>query len=420
MASIGELTATVRADISGYVGPMRQVAATNAQVAQSVGEVGKSAQVFRKVQHVAVLLSAETAGLGAHVGQLVNKFGMLAGSGGIMLVVAGVIAALGLAFRKLTEDTKKHDEAIDGLVDSYKDATGAVVRLRLEEARLEMQRVERGKLTITGATSMAGIIMPTLGRTSSVADQTRAITALQQAQREYTQWLTDRHAPAEKAAAKAEKERLEGLRALGREMTQNLDLFGGPLLERNILNVQKQILQQQQLKQSLEETAEAQRQALLAGLGKAGLGDIKDRAIADQEGMIQSSQGAADAVAEAFVGQFRNHQQDFAATITSVLKSAIQEAIGKLIVQNVFAALFGLITGGASKGASGTGGWVSNLFGAPSASSAMGGPATVVVPLSAMPRALTPIEQSRDAQWQYVLTETNRALQGNNVRLATR
>lgn len=339
-----------------------------------------------------------------------------------MIAVAGAIAVAATAFRKLTADTVKHTETIDDLVRAYDEATGAVVRLNLEEARAEAARVNRGKLRIIGTTNVGGVPVPMLGRISTTEELTDATKALDAAQRAYDDWWNSHHKPNTKGAIALERERTDGLRAMGRELSQNLDLFGGGFLEQNLLRLQKQLMLQRQVKAEIEATAEAQRNALRAGLDKAGMGDVKDRALGDREAMVAASQNAADSIAGAFVNQFRDRQQDFAQVITQVLRNAIQEAIAKLIVQNLFRALFSAVTGGAGGkgGGSGTGGFISNIFGAPSASSAMGSPTTVVVPLSSMPRALTPIEQSRDAMWQSVYTETARALQGNNVRLAVR
>lgn len=396
MASIGEITATVRADISGYVGPMKQVAATNTQVATTVQGTGRA---LNRVGQTAILVAGQMGGFGGQVGSLASRLALLAGGGGIMFAVGAALAAVGYAFKRATEDTVKHKEAIEGLTSAYQEATGEMLRNAKEAALIEMATANRGRLRATGTTTtIGGVPVPMVGRFSTSEEMQTATENLAQATRALDEWLTNRHAPALRAAAaaadeaaKAHEAFFDALKAGKSKSETNLTGKGGVM--------------------GLSE------EAMKAGKSN----DMKDILLGNQGEAIQGAQDAANSIARAFMGAFADSEGTIMERVAGVLKRALMAAIEKIIAQEIFSSFLALITGGASKGVEVAIPIIGGMLGlgnAPAMQPAMSG--GITVDLSNLPRPLSPVEYARDAMHMAVWVETSRQAQANGVNLRPR
>lgn len=406
MASIGELTATVRADISGYTGPMQQVVATNQQVTKSV--VG-SRVALNRIGQTAILVANQTAGFGGQIGSLAARLSMLAGGGGIMFAVGAAIAGIGAAFKKATEETRAQEAAIDDLKTSYDEMYGAAIRLRLEQARDAVARLREGKVVTELRTTGRGQVSPETKRVIDTEALNVALQALNAAERAYADHLQNLLTPAQKAAAQAAREFADALKNASKIDTD-------ANTNKKVSALTKEAQAWRQLKADIVAAQEAERERaneLPEDLTKAKAGDVKQGLLS--ENTLQGARDAANGVAAAFTQAFTDNENTIMERVSGVLRRAMMEAVQRVLAQKIFEGILTGITGG-------KGGVVSDIVGGflgapPSMASAGGG---IIVPLDNLPPPLSPVEYARDNLHMAVWVATERQARANGVSLRVR
>lgn len=494
MASIGELTATVRADISGYVAPMQKVAASTQSVAQQLaaaeGRVTQLAAAWSALQKKpmgaeferataevarlraqlaattpaverlatrqaqAVPLFAQTAtttreaaqglatmrgsvaslassmaGIPGPLGSIASKFLMFGVGGTVTVAVLAGVAAIAAIFRTANEEASKQADTIQSLSDAYEELSGSAHRARLAMAQQAVQAANANtRLGITTTRNARGIPIPGIGQVRDMEAVARANRALLEAQRALTEFEENRARPAVEASTKAEKERLAGLRELGRSLSGITNLLGVDLFRPAVESAAKWVTMQRQLKEEIRATTRAQEELNRAVAAKGILGvkgdqSVKEAITGSQSESVEAMRGAANGLAQAFMSAFSDNEKSLMERIASVLKNAILNAIEKVLAQKLFEAFLGAATGGAGKGVADIGGGIIKSFlGTPSIPTpAMAGSGnTIVVPLDGLPAPLGPIEMARDAMHTALWIETARQAQMNGVNLSPR
>lgn len=412
MASIGELTATVRADVSGFVGPMQQVVTTTQrtasqvqsiiqptqQLGQSLGQTATAGKLFGvslgSLRGSLASLVSGLAGVPGPLGNIASKFAMFGAGGGVTVAVLAGITALVAGWRSLTQETRDQEAAVDDLVASYNEMFGATVRLRREQALQAVEDAKRGRLQILpGTTGPFG--MPLVTRLQDTQELIRAQQALQAAERAYAEHNRKVMEPGLRAAADAANAYAAALDATEQAVKNAKD--------KSPTNT----------RQKVEEVAE--------------IFDLRKPKGGDKTGTEQAVQGARDAaqaMSQAFMAAFTESKEAIGDRIASVLRSAIQGAIQRLIEEKLFDALLkafspdkGIVSGGILPNIPIIGGILGGLGLAPPMPAAGG---TIIVPLDALPPALSPVEVARDVQHQTLWMETARVAEANGFRLVPR
>lgn len=430
MASIGELTATVRADISGFVGPMQQVARTTQQTEQTVKRVSPGLNAMRA--SLSSVASA-AAGIPGPVGNLAGRLLMFGAGGAVTIAVTAGLALLATAWRKWRESVVREGEMAaaawdrilkrmrdsDKYIELVEEREAAILKLRdaekaLRDAQTPQEVTGTGGETLTlprpSAAAIAALELARGDANRALEDVRNRIRALQQEQR---------NARGETAVALAEEtNQLHGILGLNTQLDA--------ILSSQLNTIQKQLAETRMQKAAVEEVAAAQRAIREAVQAKAmdnlkGDTSLKDSVREQQTEAVEAMRGVSEAMARGFVDAFRDNQKNLTAGIASALIAAAKEAMVQFLASKVFGGFLSAIFGG------GKGGVpilkdipvVGEIFSAPSAASGVGGGA-ISVDLSNLPKALSPIEYARDDMWRSIWVETARQAQMNGVNLQPR
>lgn len=454
MASIGELTATVRADISGYVGPMRQVAATNQQVAASVASAGRPVQflgqsltattgsaqtlslAMERVEHVAVLVGAETAGLGGHFGRLAAQLSALSGAGGILALAAAGFVAIYEAMKSGSDAAEEQKRTLQDLAKAYDDFTGATAQANVAAAQAAVTAANTN--THLGITSTFhdfgrfGFTTPGIGQVRDMQAVADANKQLLGAQKALDDWTAQHSAPTEQHRQTLLRASADAARALARAMEElkakaqesehsDAKKFEAITKEGRAWEELKRQIVAATLAQDANNAANREAAKLLQGV--KGDTSLKDAVKQAGSGSRELAQAAAQGFASAFGNALRGQSQDILGSIFTVLRDAILGAIEKLVEQKIFDALIRAMSPDKSAGSSASGivgdvGGIITAFGAPSIPKAgtLAGGGTVMVSGASIPPALSPVQHARDQQWQALLIESNRVAEANGAR----
>lgn len=463
MASIGELTATVRADISGYVGPMKQVTATNQQVAASVtstvapivnvGErmtetAGQGAQwghVMEHVQRVATLLGVEASGLGLHFGRLAASIGPMIGQAGVFALAAVGIGLVAKAFENLqarAEAAKKPLEDAqkvihDILTTSESPGREAQATLgrelgrqikQLNQLREQLQHPAGGTGPGRGLSEDdLRKFYPEYRRLAESVENLRSESNSLNLVLNVQEAAANRTATAHHALSNASREAAARARELAQAM-QDIKTKGQEAVEHSSDKkpelLTKEAAAWDHLKDSILATQAAEERRLVTSTREQGIkaaSAVKDVAKDASESLNGVAKSAAEAVSHGFISAFKDGKKDLMTAIADTLRDAILAAIGKLIEEKVFDALLKAFSPNKGIGSTLLGNIpvIGQLFAPPAPQGSLSGSATIVVPTSQMPPALSPVQHARDAQWQYLFGETARVAQANGVRLVT-
>lgn len=437
---------------------------------------GQMAQGLNKIRGPLTSVATGLAGLPGPVGNLASKLLGFAVGGGVTVAVTAGLAAVALAFTKLREkavaESKRVEESVAGLVQSYQERTGAVVRRGVEDARDQLAQAQRELEAAQRGTTVAAsrgsarptqtIVDPAAVRAAE-AEVVRLSQALDEANRQLTEFNTPH---AERAEALAAQMRTlaeqtfaanEAFEVLQRNVAAT-GLGGGATLvtPEMLARVQESLAAMQEQTDLIREQvglSDAQVEALVREsnqrLVNLGLLDdaremqkrmdsakadtsVKDQ-IADSARQAQeAAQSAGESIARAIGQGFQGEGKNLQERIFNVLAQALREAMTRLLAAKITEGLLALLTGGASKTSVGAEilghiPVIGSFFGSPTAptmpSVAMPSPqgnATIVVPFDAIPPALSPVEHARDVQWQTLFMETARVSEANGFRLAVR
>ena len=548
MASIGEVTATLKADIGQYVGPMQQAAQATAQIQQSVENASKAliaegaagtvagkglanagvgvqalgqqlaaaegrvtqlqagfaalgiqaqgrefaratAEVARLKAELAATgnaapnlgpqlevplkkipaaatnaaatlthlrgsltaIASSVAGVPGPVGNLASKLLMFGVGGAVTVGVTAGLAVLGLAFSKFKERAEEirkpledaHQTIHDIMTDVVSEGRAAEAVLNkqigdLRRQRAEMRRELSGRFSVSDPANIPEAALR--GVSTAYAELSDQIANLEGEAKNLNTTLRSQegleHATtATNNLTQAEQGRLAGLRDMGRELSANLDLFGGGFLLATIERTQKQLEVQRQLKAELAATAATQQAMREAETEKQVTttkadASIKDSVRAGQEEALNATRDVASAMARAFTSSFGDQQQSITDRVAASLGSALRAALEKVLAEKIFAGFLNALFGGLFGG----GGFLGGLFGggksadvsAKFSAPTLAMPAlesagnVIVVPLQNLPAPRSPVEMARDQMHQAVWVETARVAIQNGVNLQPR
>lgn len=462
IAPAGREFARATAEVERLRAALAQVApiaakVQQAQVAPVIARIGTvSAQVSPKLTQLRGTLTslASTAvGIPGPLGNLASKLLLFGTGGGVTIAVAAGLAVIATAFTKLREkavaESKATEDAVDGLVQRYREATGAILRENKERAQgaLEAARAleataQRGTAVFNrGTGGVDRLIDPT-----QVARAAEEVRRLEIALRQANDELAEFHKPKTDSVAESAERAQQAFRS-SLQATLNINTGLDGILTDQLVNLQKQLVVMRQQKDERaamaveDEKFLEEMKALTEGFknpteemlkqqeGMKGDSSLKDAAKSQQEDAVNAMRGVADAMSRGFADAFTDNQKNLADRIGSALIAAAKEAMVQLLASKVFGGVIEAIFGG-GKGGGGLGGIIEdipvigNLFSAPSLpapeSVSMGMGATIVVPLDGLPRALSPVEYARDDMWRSIWVETARQAQMNGVNLQPR
>lgn len=489
--------ARLRAQLQATAPELAKVQRAETQVTPALMAVGNAAtsshHAFGQLRGSLTAITASIAGVPGPVGNLASKLLMFGVGGPVTIAVTAGLAAAAFAFTKFRENAVKESEearqAIDGLVEAYRNRTGEITRLNKEQAQNALTAAQARLRSLEQTTLAPSVVQQRMGDTTrkiadpeAVARTTAEIQRLQIAVREANDALTEFNAPkveGQKKAAEAARATTAALQnelVVARMVAQGMeaarargdrDIFG---VQSHDLDVAQQILRATQERARAHQQvvavsaqnltlSEAETAALVAGtnalLQRRGIlstpltpkeiDQLKEHAGEDpnhqgkqlkqsiedaQQQGVEAMRGVANAISRAFMDTFSDNQQSMMERIVNVLSAALQEAVERLIAQQLFAGLVDLFSPAKGLGGGGVGDIVGQLpligglFGAPSlpemAPATMTSGATIVVPLDQLPRPLSPIEMARDQMHQAVWIETARQAQSNGVNLVPR
>lgn len=148
---------------------------------QKVGaSAGAAAPKLSQLRGTITSVASSLVGVPGPLGNLASKLLMFGVGGGVTVAATAGLAAVALAFTKLrekaTEESDKTKTVVDGLVDRYREATGAIAREnrertqnQLDAARKELERLSRTTLAPSVIQRRAGVTTPQIADPAALA-----------------------------------------------------------------------------------------------------------------------------------------------------------------------------------------------------------------------------------------------------------
>lgn len=484
MASLGDLTATLRANTAQFTGPMQDAVAQMRALGIEAGKATGAERAFLVAQQQAISAGLKKEGLVIINGQLVASETALAeatertsaamgggavGVGRIERSIAslisrsvglptqfgsisaslarmsagivgslGIIAAIGLltiAFSalidKMREGAKQAEETrkrLQGVVDvatlkqEYDDANQAATDLAAAQSKLD-DAIAHKRRTVGPSIAAQPFTSDFFNRPAGQVSQADLADPLIHAANQAVIDAQARYDAAQKLLAQARAQRNKNL---GGDNT----VVPPPAPE----EPKAPSINTQGFKRYYELRADAERQA-----NDDAFQALQDSFRQQDAFFQQQGQTLAKSLSSGFVNG------NLATSLLNGLKSIFVSVLEKLLEDGVIKGLvkrleemFNITAPSAPSG--GLGGIIGAVIGAvgsfasgglgalafsPSVAAggastlARGAGATVVVPLSGMPRALGPVEHARDGQWQAVFSETVRVARQQGIKLGT-
>ena len=373
-------------------------------------------------------LAATALGVSGRVGTLGSVLlSVGAGSAVAVGVVAG-IAAIATAFSKMGEKAREARAEIKAITDELLvQARERVGEGRAEElAKLykELGRLQR-ELN-PSRTSYGGIQlvapMTSMQRAQILADIENVNAAIRELRQQQVDDLPKEKAEQYAGAVKSVRENME---ALTRSADEWIRRQHDPILF-TISGVMGRRPRSAPPVPEGPDEADANR---LTGYLMKGLDPVLKAAERRRHSLLEAGRAIGkilgDGVSRGLARSILGGVKDLADVLKNVFRAALEELLAYLIKATVLkpiAKIIGSALGGGGGGI--LGGIVEGLTGSLGVSraevrhtaAASMQAATIVVPVSAIPRSRSPLEQARDAQWQTLLGETLRVMEGLGYR----